>query len=926
MKLVGAAFLARFGGRFVNTHPALLPVVPRRCTAPRDALALRRQGHRRDACSSSTPASTPARSSPSARCRCADDDDEASAARTHQGRRARDARRRRRPDGPRRLHRHRQEGHASRERPTAAPDHGAPWSRVYDKTGLEELARGLHEAGVALVSTGVDGRAGSPPPASRSPRSRSSPASPSASTAGSRRCTRRCTPASSPTAASPTHVRAARRARHRAVRPRRRQPLPVRARRSPSGATPGRVRRADRHRRPVDGARRGQEPPVSVAVVTRPGALRRRAGRRRAPAASPSTQRQRLAAEAFAHTATYDVAVASWMGSVLADTADGTGFPAWTGATWERGGGAALRREPAPARRRSTAHWRAPGSPHAEQLHGKEMSYNNYVDTDAARRAAYDFAEPARRDHQARQPVRHRGRRRRRRGAPQGARLRPGLGVRRRHRDQPAGHRRDGRAGRRGLHRGRRRARRSSDDAVEVLRAQEEHPAAAAAAGTARRDAGRVPPDQRRRADADRATGRRRRPTAAATTRRRGRSSTGEPADDADAGRPRVRLAGVPRGEVQRDPAGRTTARRSASAWARSTGSTPAGSRSRAPAGAGARARWRPPTRSSRSPTGCRCCSTPACARSSQPGGSVRDEEVVEAAAAPPASRCTSPAPGTSPTDAGRAPRGRDAAAAGAAAFVGGAVMSAAVPDERRAEPPASGPAGRRAVELRLGSRAALAGSCSVAPGVPCRVGAPAGRAAGRPSCAGGSASAASAAGAFVVRPDLRRAAGRGGPLHHRGRRRPDRQRPRRGQARARTGRQGAGDTGAGRVGGPGLRRRRRRRERPRRAGRRPTSVVVPALVAALRRGADDGAAGDQRPGRRRDRQRDGDDLAELHPGHLLPGAGRAAAGRSRGRCAARRPCTCRGGPGWAGCAASRVIFMAAVVVRYLGVLLFSRS
>ena len=33
--------------------------------------------------------------------------------------------------------------------------------------------------------------------------------------------------------------------------------------------------------------------------------------------------------------------------------------------------------------------------PRAEQLHGKEMSYNNYVDTDAARRAAYDFDEPA---------------------------------------------------------------------------------------------------------------------------------------------------------------------------------------------------------------------------------------------------------------------------------------------------------------------------------------------------------------------------------------------------------------------------------------------------------------------------------------------------------------------------------------------------
>ncbi len=38
---------------------------------------------------------------------------------------------------------------------------------------------------------------------------------------------------------------------------------------------------------------------------------------------------------------------------------------------------------------------RDPGLAQAEQLHGKEMSYNNYVDADAARRAAYDHAEPA---------------------------------------------------------------------------------------------------------------------------------------------------------------------------------------------------------------------------------------------------------------------------------------------------------------------------------------------------------------------------------------------------------------------------------------------------------------------------------------------------------------------------------------------------
>ncbi|MGH3432838.1 MAG: bifunctional phosphoribosylaminoimidazolecarboxamide formyltransferase/IMP cyclohydrolase, partial [Thermocrispum sp.] len=36
-----------------------------------------------------------------------------------------------------------------------------------------------------------------------------------------------------------------------------------------------------------------------------------------------------------------------------------------------------------------------PGLAAAEQLHGKEMSYNNYVDADAALRAAYDHVRPA---------------------------------------------------------------------------------------------------------------------------------------------------------------------------------------------------------------------------------------------------------------------------------------------------------------------------------------------------------------------------------------------------------------------------------------------------------------------------------------------------------------------------------------------------
>jgi phosphoribosylaminoimidazolecarboxamide formyltransferase/IMP cyclohydrolase len=104
-------------------------------------------------------------------------------------------------------------------------------------------------------------------------------------------------------------------------------------------------------------------------------------------------QRKTLAAEAFVQTASYDFAVASWMGNVLADTSDGTGFPEWVGATWNRA--TVLRYGENPHQKAALyAHWR-PGIATAEQLHGKEMSYNNFIDADAAQRAAYDHAEPA---------------------------------------------------------------------------------------------------------------------------------------------------------------------------------------------------------------------------------------------------------------------------------------------------------------------------------------------------------------------------------------------------------------------------------------------------------------------------------------------------------------------------------------------------
>jgi phosphoribosylaminoimidazolecarboxamide formyltransferase/IMP cyclohydrolase len=133
----------------------------------------------------------------------------------------------------------------------------------------------------------------------------------------------------------------------------------------------------------------------SVAVVTSPS---RYADVLDAVRAGGFTlaQRQALAAEAFVHTANYDVAVASWLGNVVSPTDGGTGFPAWVGGTWERAD--VLRYGENPHQRAAlyvTNHTPRPGLAQAEQLHGKEMSYNNYVDADAARRAAYDHAEPA---------------------------------------------------------------------------------------------------------------------------------------------------------------------------------------------------------------------------------------------------------------------------------------------------------------------------------------------------------------------------------------------------------------------------------------------------------------------------------------------------------------------------------------------------
>ncbi|SCE09960.1 phosphoribosylaminoimidazolecarboxamide formyltransferase / IMP cyclohydrolase [Streptomyces sp. DvalAA-19] len=103
------------------------------------------------------------------------------------------------------------------------------------------------------------------------------------------------------------------------------------------------------------------------------------------------TARKRLAAEAFQHTAAYDVAVASWFVDGYAP-ADDSGLPEFLGDALTRKN--VLRYGENPHQPAALYTSGSGGLAEAEQLHGKEMSYNNYTDTDAARRAAYDHAEP----------------------------------------------------------------------------------------------------------------------------------------------------------------------------------------------------------------------------------------------------------------------------------------------------------------------------------------------------------------------------------------------------------------------------------------------------------------------------------------------------------------------------------------------------
>ncbi len=102
------------------------------------------------------------------------------------------------------------------------------------------------------------------------------------------------------------------------------------------------------------------------------------------------TERARLAAAAFRHTASYDVAVAGWMTRRTGDSEET--FPGWMGETWQRRSALRYGENPHQPAALYVSGGEATGLAAAAQLHGKEMSYNNYVDADAAWRAAHDHA------------------------------------------------------------------------------------------------------------------------------------------------------------------------------------------------------------------------------------------------------------------------------------------------------------------------------------------------------------------------------------------------------------------------------------------------------------------------------------------------------------------------------------------------------
>jgi phosphoribosylaminoimidazolecarboxamide formyltransferase/IMP cyclohydrolase len=124
-----------------------------------------------------------------------------------------------------------------------------------------------------------------------------------------------------------------------------------------------------------------------VAVVVSPDDYDALLEHLRTDGGLPRGTRTELAAKAFAHTASYDADVRDWLHRDQA-------FPPWLGPVYVKAQDLRYGENP----HQQAAYYVERGMPHglgsAEQLHGKELSYNNLLDTDAAWGLATDFDEP----------------------------------------------------------------------------------------------------------------------------------------------------------------------------------------------------------------------------------------------------------------------------------------------------------------------------------------------------------------------------------------------------------------------------------------------------------------------------------------------------------------------------------------------------
>jgi phosphoribosylaminoimidazolecarboxamide formyltransferase/IMP cyclohydrolase len=98
-------------------------------------------------------------------------------------------------------------------------------------------------------------------------------------------------------------------------------------------------------------------------------------------------ERQNLAMATFRKTAEYDIAISEWLAGELNQND-------WRAKVWKKIADLRYGENPHQAASVYFDGTNSVGISSAKQLHGKEMSFNNYTDADAALRAAYDHDEP----------------------------------------------------------------------------------------------------------------------------------------------------------------------------------------------------------------------------------------------------------------------------------------------------------------------------------------------------------------------------------------------------------------------------------------------------------------------------------------------------------------------------------------------------